>query len=180
MTQNVGAQSVRGGPPAGKRARPSFKNLGRAIRFLGHYRNITILAYLALFLSTAAQLMVPQMVQNILDSITQGMAAQQLAAMPANAQQAAMASARASAVAKRPPPGPSVPTKSVSQKRHWAKARSASRPLHRLQPAKRQNTAGRPTWAPSPCRVRKISLTEYVPGPGPAARPPPTPSTREP
>ncbi|MFN8465788.1 MAG: ABC transporter ATP-binding protein [Caldilineaceae bacterium] len=92
MTQNVGAQSVRGGPPAGKRARPSFKNLGRAIRFLGHYRNITILAYLALFLSTAAQLMVPQMVQNILDSITQGMAAQQLAAMPANAQQAAMAS----------------------------------------------------------------------------------------
>ena len=92
MTQNVGAQSVRGGPPAGKRARPSFKNLGRAIRYLGHYRNITILAYLALFLSTAAQLMVPQMVQNILDSITQGMAAQQLAAMPANAQQAAMAS----------------------------------------------------------------------------------------
>ena len=92
MTQNVGAQTVRGGPPAGKRSRPSFKNLGRAIRFLGHYRNITILAYLALFLSTAAQLMVPQMVQNILDSITQGMAAQQLAALPANAQQAAMAS----------------------------------------------------------------------------------------
>ena len=92
MTQNVGAQNVRGGPPAGKRERPSFKNLGRAIRFLGHYRNITIMAYLALFLSTAAQLMVPQMVQNILDSITQGMAAQQLAAMPANAQQAAMAS----------------------------------------------------------------------------------------
>ena len=34
-----------------------------------------------------------------------------------------------------------------------AVARSASRPLHRLQPAKRQNTAGRPAFAPSPCKV---------------------------
>ena len=31
--------------------------------------------------------------------------------------------------------------------------RSASRPLHRLQPAKRQNTAGCPALAPSPCKV---------------------------
>jgi ATP-binding cassette subfamily B protein len=88
MTQNV-----RGGPPAGKRERPSFKNLGRAIRFLGHYRNITLLAYLALFLSTGAQLMVPQMVQNILDAITRGMIVQQTAGLPADAQQAALAAA---------------------------------------------------------------------------------------
>ena len=80
-----------GGPPAGKRGRPSFKNLGRAIRFLGHYRSVTILAYVALFLSTGAQLMVPQMVQNILDSITHGMMAQQMAGMPPDAQAAAMA-----------------------------------------------------------------------------------------
>ena len=43
-----------------------------------------------------------------------------------------------------PPSVPSVPTKSVSQKRQMALARSCSRPLQRLQPAKRQNTAGRP------------------------------------
>src|SRR5688572_19369094 len=92
MTQNI-----RGGPPAGKRERPSFKNLGRAIRFLGHYRNITIMAYVALFLSTGAQLMVPQMVQNILDSITHGMVVQETAGLPPDAQAAAMASAGMSA-----------------------------------------------------------------------------------
>ena len=86
MTQNVS-----GGPPAGKRGRPSFNNLGRAIRFLGHYRGVTILAYLALFLSTGAQLMVPQMVQNVLDSITDGMMVQQTAGLPPDAQAAAMA-----------------------------------------------------------------------------------------
>ena len=32
-------------------------------------------------------------------------------------------------------------------------------PDQRLHPAKRQNTAGRPACAPSPCRVKKISLT---------------------
>ena len=59
-----------------------FKALGRSIRYLGHYRNETILAYLFLFISTAAQLMVPQMVQNILDAVTNGMIAKQLAAAP--------------------------------------------------------------------------------------------------
>ncbi|MCB0054037.1 MAG: ABC transporter ATP-binding protein, partial [Caldilinea sp.] len=69
-----------------KREKPSFKNLGRAIRFLGHYRNITIAAYVALFLSTGAQLLVPQLVQNILDAVTRGMMAQQLATQPAQVQ----------------------------------------------------------------------------------------------
>ena len=36
------------------------------------------------------------------------------------------------------------------------------RPDHRLQPEKRQKTAARPAWAPSPCRVRKISFTAYL------------------
>ena len=40
-----------------------------------------------------------------------------------------------------------------------ADARSCLRPDHRLQPEKRQNTAARPACPPSPCRVRKISLT---------------------
>ena len=58
------------------------------------------------------------------------------------------------------PPPPSVPTKSVSQKVQTAVARSRSSPLHRLQPAKRRKTAGRPACPPSPCTVRKTSLAE--------------------
>jgi len=60
--------------------------LGRAIRFLGHYRNIALAAYGALLLSTGAQLLVPQLVQNILDAVTRGMMAQQLSQAPAEMQ----------------------------------------------------------------------------------------------
>jgi len=60
--------------------------LGRAIRFLGHYRNIALAAYGALLLSTSAQLLVPQLVQNILDAVTRGMMAQQLSQAPAEMQ----------------------------------------------------------------------------------------------
>jgi ATP-binding cassette subfamily B protein len=73
-------------PKGPKRARPSFQNLGRAIRFLGHYRNIALAAYGALLLSTGAQLLVPQLVQNILDAVTRGMMAQQLSQAPAEMQ----------------------------------------------------------------------------------------------
>ena len=48
---------------------------------------------------------------------------------------------------------PSVPTKSVSQNWQVARCRSCSRPVHRLHPANRQNTAGRPACTPSPCSV---------------------------
>src|ERR1700721_2465121 len=51
-----------------------------------------------------------------------------------------------------------MPTKSVSQKLQAASARSSSRPDHRLHPAKRQNTDGRPVNAPSPCSVKNFSL----------------------
>ena len=36
----------------------------------------------ALILATGAQLLVPQMVQNILDAVTSGLMAQQIAALP--------------------------------------------------------------------------------------------------
>ena len=62
----------------------------------------------------------------------------------------ATTSASSTADTKEPPPGPSVPTKSVSQNWQMALPLSASRPDQRLQPAKRQKTAGRPTFAPSP------------------------------
>ncbi|GIK73273.1 MAG: ABC transporter ATP-binding protein [Chloroflexota bacterium] len=87
------AQPKSAQPKADKPPRPGFKNLGRAIRFLGHYRNITLAAYVALFLSTGAQLLVPQLVQNILDAVTQGMMAQQLAQAPADVRAATLAQA---------------------------------------------------------------------------------------
>jgi ATP-binding cassette, subfamily B, multidrug efflux pump len=59
------------GKQAGKpREKGSFKHLGRAIRYLARYRRTAAIAYAALFLSTAAQLVVPQMVQNILDAVS--------------------------------------------------------------------------------------------------------------
>ena len=56
--------------------------LGRAIRYLGHYRKMTLAAYAALLISVGAQLMVPQLVQRILDAITRGVTAAQLAQVP--------------------------------------------------------------------------------------------------
>jgi ATP-binding cassette subfamily B protein len=52
------------------------KALVRAIRYLSKYRSLAYLPYLFLFISTLAQLMVPRMVRNIIDSVTQGVTAQ--------------------------------------------------------------------------------------------------------
>lgn len=60
----------------------SFDALLRAIRYLGHYRGYVALAYTFLFISTGAQLMVPQLVQNIIDTITNGVIAQKLTSIP--------------------------------------------------------------------------------------------------
>lgn len=50
----------------------SSGGLGRAIRYLGRQRRTTFIAYGALIVATLAQLAVPQLVQNMIDSITQG------------------------------------------------------------------------------------------------------------
>ncbi len=63
--------------------RPSFKSLGRAIRYLSHYPKIAALAYASLIVATAAQLVVPQLIQNIIDAFTNGLIARQLAQVPA-------------------------------------------------------------------------------------------------
>ena len=55
--------------------RMNTKALGRAIRYLGKYRGLAYLPYFFLFISTMAMLMVPRMVRNIIDSVTQGVAA---------------------------------------------------------------------------------------------------------
>ncbi len=55
--------------------RMNTKALVRAIRYLGKYRGLAYLPYFFLFISTLAMLMVPRMVRNIIDSVTQGVAA---------------------------------------------------------------------------------------------------------
>jgi ATP-binding cassette, subfamily B, multidrug efflux pump len=54
-----------------------FKQLGRALGYLHEYRRTATVAIVALLISIAAQLLVPQMVQNILDAVAQGLAIQQ-------------------------------------------------------------------------------------------------------
>lgn len=81
-------------PYVGRRGRPArgpgIKNLVRAIRYLGHYKQIALVAYLALIISTASQLMVPQLVQNIIDAVTNGLIAQRVAQAPAMFRQPAL------------------------------------------------------------------------------------------
>ncbi len=71
-----------------KSGRANFNQLGRAIGYLSNYRGIATIAILALLLSLTAQLMVPQMIQNILDAIVNGMAMQQLSVLSVDQQQA--------------------------------------------------------------------------------------------
>jgi len=57
-----------------------MKDLGRAVRYLWHYRRATLIAYVSLVISLVAQLLVPQMVQNMLDAVARGVATRQMAA----------------------------------------------------------------------------------------------------
>src|SRR5438874_18575 len=59
--------------------RPNFRMLWRAIRYVGRYRDLAVLAYGSLFLATAAQLMVPQLLQAIIDTLVGGSSGAQLA-----------------------------------------------------------------------------------------------------
>ena len=52
--------------------RQEFRTLGRALRFLRRYRRTVFLVYAALFISTAAQLIVPWLVRIIIDRVTEG------------------------------------------------------------------------------------------------------------
>jgi len=82
QAQAVSPRGARGG--AG-RPRPEGPGpeLGRAIAYLTHYKKDSFFAYLFLFISTAAMLMVPQLTQSIIDAVTNGYIAQQVAKIPA-------------------------------------------------------------------------------------------------
>ncbi len=70
----------RGGAPANP------GTLMRAIRYVGHYRRLALLAYGSLFVATAAQLAVPQLIQNIIDAVVKAFVANQVLSLPAIAQ----------------------------------------------------------------------------------------------
>ena len=60
----------------------SMGSLGRAIQYLGRHKRTATVAYIALLISTAAQLMVPQIIQNIMDALSNGVVAHELAQVP--------------------------------------------------------------------------------------------------
>jgi ATP-binding cassette subfamily B protein len=64
----------------------------RAIRYLGRYRRVAAVAYSALFVASAAQLAVPQLLQNIIDAVVNAFTANQVLSLPAAIQ--AMAASR--------------------------------------------------------------------------------------
>ena len=58
--------------------RPSFKGIGRAIRYLTRYGRQAALPYIFLVIATLSQLAVPHMVRNIIDAVTSGYVADQI------------------------------------------------------------------------------------------------------
>ena len=74
------------GPGRGGRPKAAPGTLMRAIRYVGHYRRLALLAYGSLFVATAAQLAVPQLVQNMIDAVVKAFIANQVLALPAAVQ----------------------------------------------------------------------------------------------
>jgi len=64
----------------------SPRNLGRAIRYLVRYKKEAGLAYGAVIIATLAQLTVPQLVQNIIDAVTDGLIASRVLELSADLQ----------------------------------------------------------------------------------------------
>src|SRR3990170_1393114 len=64
--------------PRSRASRPSFKGIGRAIRYLTRYKSQAVLPYLFLIIATLSQLAVPRMIRNVIDAVTSGFAASQV------------------------------------------------------------------------------------------------------
>ncbi|MBC7877478.1 MAG: ABC transporter ATP-binding protein [Anaerolineales bacterium] len=61
-----------------RRARPSFKGIGRAIRYLTKYGSQAVWPYIFLIIATLSQLAVPRMIRNVIDAVTSGYLADQV------------------------------------------------------------------------------------------------------
>lgn len=94
MRMKDGKKKGRGGhgsaPMGGPGGRPSFGSLKRAITYLGHYKREAYIAYGALIIATLAQLTVPQMIQNIIDAVTDGFTANKILEIPEEFRDAAL------------------------------------------------------------------------------------------
>ena len=58
--------------------RPSFKGIGRAIKYLTNYKRQALLPYIFLVIATLSQLAVPRMIRNVIDAVTSGYLADQI------------------------------------------------------------------------------------------------------
>ena len=58
--------------------RPSFKGIGRAIKYLTNYKRQALLPYIFLIIATLSQLAVPRMIRNLIDAVTSGYLADQV------------------------------------------------------------------------------------------------------
>jgi len=78
----------------GRGQRPSFRGIGRAIRYLMNYKSQAALPYIFLIIATLSQLAVPRMIRQVIDAVTSGYVANQvldgLAKIPANFMSAAL------------------------------------------------------------------------------------------
>ncbi len=90
MNQRRAFSRPGGGPGRGPDKGGSMKDLGLAVRYLSRYKVTTTLAYAALFISIGAQLVVPQLVQNVLDAVTNSVFARQILDLPETARAEAL------------------------------------------------------------------------------------------
>src|SRR5215217_2635697 len=58
--------------------RPSFKGIGRALKYLTNYKRQAALPYVFLIIATLSQLAVPRMIRNVIDAVTSGYLADQV------------------------------------------------------------------------------------------------------
>jgi len=58
--------------------RPSFKGIGRAVRYLTRYGRQALIPYLFLIIATISQLAVPRMIRNVIDAVTSGYISDQI------------------------------------------------------------------------------------------------------
>ena len=73
-------------PKQKRMGRPNLASLGRSLRYLSRYPRLTFGATLSLIIATAAQLVVPQLVQRIIDTIVSNATNQGVLSLPANIQ----------------------------------------------------------------------------------------------
>ena len=62
----------------GRGQRPSFKGIGRSIRYLTRYGRQAALPYIFLIIATFSQLAVPRMIRNVIDAVTSGFISDQI------------------------------------------------------------------------------------------------------